>query len=108
MEASFIVEFALEHGVGWRDDPTATAMLTEFMQRVQEWGGHDTASADTVKALISSNLPPGPAAPSLSAAVLSWVDENPMAAVGVGLALGGLAAVLAGVAVASARGARRR
>ena len=41
-QASFVVEFGLEHGLPPLKDATSEATLTDFLERIKEWdGGHD-------------------------------------------------------------------
>ena len=61
LQASFITEFGLEHGLPEVRDPTAEAMLSDFLLRVTEWGRRDRASAERVKSLnLEGQVPPGP------------------------------------------------
>jgi len=101
LEATLVVEFALAHGVPWRDDDVSSSMLADFMLRVKEWGGHDAESIDQVKALVHNNVPKGPAQDTLRISVLRWAEEHPAAALGIGVAIGGLAAAVAGITVAA-------
>ena len=55
LEASLVVEFALAHGLQWREDDASASMLADFMLRVQEWGGDDAASTEQVHQLDSSS-----------------------------------------------------
>ena len=62
-QASFIVEFGLEHGLPPLKDATSEATLTDFLERIKEWdGGHDNEMC--VPALPARALPglplPGP------------------------------------------------
>jgi len=101
LEATLIVEFGLEHGLQWSDDEVSSGMLVDFMQRVKDWGGDDSASADTVAALVRESVPAGPARDSLQITALKWVEAHPGAAIGIGLAVSALTTVVAGLAIAA-------
>ena len=58
LQASFIVEFGLEHGLPEKSDATAERTLREFLERLGEWqGGQDN---DAVKQLVLGAIPKGP------------------------------------------------
>lgn len=105
MQASFITEFGLEHNLPEYRDTTAEGILTEFLQRVAEWGGRDAASEDIVRSMVLEEIPRGQR--SLRNAALKWFDENRRTAMIGGMLLGGAVGVaLAGAAVIVARGRR--
>jgi len=103
LQASFVVEFGLEHGLPDFRDRTSEGMLTDFLTRLGEWeGGRNSA---TVRALVLDSLPPGPAGKGLREAALDWFENHKTAAIFGGAIVGGLIGVLAAsaaVAVASA------
>mmetsp|Transcript_6277 Transcript_6277/g.15182 ORF Transcript_6277/g.15182 Transcript_6277/m.15182 type:complete len:274 (-) Transcript_6277:460-1281(-) len=108
LDASLIVEFALEHGFTWSDDEVSSSMLIDFMQRVKEWGGNDVASAESVRALVRGSVPEGPAKEPLQITALKWVEAHPAAAIGIGLTVSALTAAIAGVAIAGIASAASR
>jgi len=110
LEATLIVEFALAHGLPWKEDEVSSGMLVDFMQRVKDWGGDDVASEDAVRALVRRSVPDGPAQEPLRIAALKWIEAHPGTAIGIGLAVSALTTVVAGLAIAAVatpRGGRR-
>jgi len=106
-QASFIVEFGLEHGLPEKGDATAEGTLKEFLERLGEWdGGKDN---DMVRALVLGAIPNGPAERSLRSAVFDWFDNHKRATLIGGAVVGGLiglAAAAGTVVIASRRSAR--
>ena len=97
LQASFITEFGLEHGLPEVRDPTAEAMLSDFLLRVTEWGRRDRASAERVKSLnLEGQVPPGRTHAATRAVLSRWVEQNQREVL-----IGGAVAV-AGLAVGAA------
>ena len=102
-EASFIVEFALEHGLASHADPTADSMLREFLVRVREWHGGDAEASEKTRDIVLGSVPDWPAAASLRKTALDWFDKHPVeTAIGAVLAGGLVALAATGIAVAAA------
>ena len=73
-QASFIVEFGLEHGLPPLKDATSEATLTDFLERIKEWdGGHDNEMC--APALPGPALP-GRALPGLPPLALAWAHRT--------------------------------
>jgi len=107
-QASFVVEFGLEHGLPPLRDATSEATLCDFLERIKEWdGGHDN---EIVRALVMENLSStsGSAVPpSLREAAADWFQHNQKAAIIGGAIFGGVIGLIAaGAAVAASAGAR--
>lgn len=59
-QASFVVEFGLEHGLPPLKDATSEATLTDFLERIKEWdGGHDNEMCAPSLAATSLGYLPG-------------------------------------------------
>lgn len=97
-------------------------MLTEFLQRVKEWGGTDPASESLVRALVLEELGEGNGKSNggssgsralargaqLRSAALQWFDENKgTALVGGAILAGALGVLVAGAAIVAAGAAKR-
>ena len=109
LQANFVVEFGLAHGLRENGDKTAEAMLRDFLERVKEWGGIDASSTELVKALVLDAIPErGLASQQLRDATLRWFDENQNTALALGLVLGGLSGLLLAGVAAAVRSSTRR
>ena len=107
-QASFIVEFGLEHGLPDKRDPTSEATLKDFLARLGEWEGG--GSSENVRSLVLDSIPDGPAKEPLRKTTMEWFEENRGAAIVGGAIIGGVLGVLvagATVALASSRGRRQ-
>lgn len=102
LQASFIVEFGLEHGLPDFRDTTSEAMLRDFLDRLGEWEGG--RGSEVVRALVMDSLPAGPAGKGLRSTALEWFEAHKVPALVGGAILGGVVGVLfasAAVALAS-------
>lgn len=102
LAASFVVEFAHEHGIpSSPTDATAENMMMEFLMQVKIWG-EKTKKKELTPCL--QNLPA-----HLHAKAESWWKDNwKTAAIGAGIILAGAALLSAGVAIAAAAAEKNR
>jgi len=107
LQASFIVEFGLEHGLPEKNDATAERTLREFLERLGEWqGGQDN---DTVRQLVLGSIPKGPGERALKTTVFDWFESHKGATLVGGAIVGGVIGVLiasTALAIAGSRGGR--